>query len=59
MIGFVYWFKKLVPPERLELSPPAPEAGALSTELRGPEANITLQNWNYRLGVVIGRINEA
>jgi hypothetical protein len=27
--------KKVVPPERVELSSPAPEAGTLSTELQG------------------------
>jgi|GEM_PF-1938160 hypothetical protein len=43
---------KMVPPERLELSPPAPEAGALSTELRGPEPNITPPNRQYRLSLV-------
>ena len=26
----------MVPPERVELSSPAPEAGTLSTELQGP-----------------------
>ena len=31
----------MVPPERIELSSPAPEAGTLSTELQGHIKNIT------------------
>ena len=36
----IYRESRVVPPERVELSSPAPEAGTLSTELRGPVTSL-------------------
>ena len=39
----------MVPPERVELSSPAPEAGTLSTELKGHFTGSTTHSYRLRI----------